>query len=589
MSQTSAPHERRISAIAVSRGIGIGKVEFLQTPEIAFSQIPIDPTRIDAEVIRFRQAVESVRSRLAKLSDPARPDTSEAVSTIFEVQRLILESSFADRVENLIREQNANSEWAIREASNFYKHRQASVGSDHIREKEIDIGDVAVRLLAELGAARTGPTPHVGAIIVGQELRPSTVIELARFQPAAFVTERGGWTSHTSILAREFEIPMVSGVNLSNIGVVAGDSVVVNGNSGELILNPSFVTSKEFIDLAAAKGSGAYEEMIDSPAITLDGTQVAIRTNLESGEAYQIAEKKGARGIGLFRSESLIGIAGLPTEEQQYLAYMDIAAATGAAGVNIRTFDIGLDQLEGDVNRREINPALGLRSIRRSFAEPHEFRSQLRAIVRANVDGNVSLLIPMIAGPSEILRSRIVLGEVVKELADFGIEATPPRLGAMIELPAAVFTAREIAQNADFICLGTNDLVQYLLAVDRDNDRAAEWYQTLHPAVLRAIRIVAEAGEEAGIPVIACGEMASSAFYVPLLMGLGIRDLSIAVNSIRTVCLLINGIKLSDASDLAQRALACDSSDAVERLLRTHYADHWSGLFPDGILDATHR
>lgn len=589
MSQTSAPHERRISVLALSRGIGIGKVEFLQTPEFALPVAHIEPAAVDREIVRFHQALESVRSRLARLSNPGEPNTNEAVSEIFEVQRLILESSFADGVEKLIREENVNSEWAIRQVSAFYKRRQASVKADHIREKEIDIGDVAASLLVELGTARAGPPPETGRVVVSRELRPSTVIELARSQPAAFITERGGWTSHTSILAREFGIPMVSGVNISNFGVAAGDRVIVNGNSGELILSPSSATSKQFTDAAAAMQCGTCEESGDSPAITLDGKQIAIRANVESSDSYKFAEQNGARGIGLFRSESLIGRSGLPSEEQQYLAYVDIAAAAGPAGVNIRTFDLGLDQVEGDGNRREINPALGLRSIRRSFANPHEFRSQLRAIVRANAAENVGLLIPMVAGPSEILSSRTELDEVVEELADSGIRASPLRLGAMIELPAAVFTAREIAQNVDFICLGTNDLVQYLLAVDRDNDRAAEWYQTLHPAVLRAIRAVADAGKEAGIPVIACGEMASSPFYVPLLLGLGIRDLSIAVNSIRTVRRLINGIDLSDAADLAERALACDSSDSVERVLRTHYIEHWNGLFPDGILAATHR
>ncbi|MGE3466221.1 MAG: phosphoenolpyruvate--protein phosphotransferase [Pyrinomonadaceae bacterium] len=590
MDQILTPRERRLSAIAVSRGIGIGQVEFLRTADLSYSRIHIAPDQIEAEVDRFRRAVDAVRSRLDQFTDPNYSNANQAVSEIFEVQQMILDSSFVEKVEAAIRDENVNGEWALRQISNEYRLRQRGVAAEHIREKEIDIGDVEIRLLSELGAARTALSPTAGAIIAAPELRPSAVMELAKFQPAAFVTERGGWTSHTSILAREFQIPMVSGIKLSRFGVEDGDAIIVNGNCGEVILNPSTVTSTELVGAAAAPRTTNGEPVADAPATTLDGTEIAIHANVEAPESYETARRYGAKGIGLYRSESLIqNSSGPPNEDVQYQAYARIAAAAGREGVNIRTFDVGPQTGTGPDDVPEINPALGLRSIRYSLADPDTFRAQLRAIVRANADGNVSLLIPMISGLAELRRTRRIVDEEIAKLDAAGVKVNIPRIGAMIEVPSAVFTAREIARNVDFICLGTNDLVQYLLAVDRDNDRAAEWYQTLHPAVLRAIREVASAGEDAGIPVIACGEMAGSAFYVPILLGLGIRELSITTNSIRSVRRLIEGIAIGDTYALADTARSCETAADVEALLQSHYRKNWIDLFQPGLLDSVHR
>ena len=590
INDTSAKAERLIAAIAVSRGIGIGRAEFLRAEDFHSFHIQIDPTSIEAEVSRFRTAVDSAKLRLNSLSESGIARPGNAVSGIIDVQLLILESSFVDKAETVIREQQVNAEWAIGQVRDTFRERQKNVAESHLREKEMDITDVAERLLHELGNSRAMPTLRSGAVIVARELQPSTMIGLLNFSPAGFVTERGGWTSHTSILAREFAIPMVSGVRLAPSDLDQGSQVIVDGDHGQIILHPS---RRTIHDLRTARPAAEPPTNLksDQPGTTtLDGTDILIRANVELSSTYAIAMDAGAYGIGLYRSESLISESGgFPDEEQQVAAYREIADAAGSFGVNIRTFDIGNDLVNETVPSPAQNPSLGLRSIRLSLSDTGQFRTQIRAILRANAAGNIGILLPMISNLAEIRRSKDIIHEELLALDARGIHATFPRVGAMIEVPSAVLTVRDIARNVDFLCLGTNDLVQYLLAVDRDNDLVAEWYQTLHPAVLRAIREVSAAGVAAGIPVVACGEMAGSAFYVPLLLGLGIREMSITVAAMPPLRKLIAGISIEATTSLAHKAESCETSADVESLLRNYYLQNWNDLFPPGLLNATHR
>ena len=585
--------ERQIQAHAVSRGIGIGRVVFFHDEKRRFFRIDLRGPDLEAEVKRLHSAVNVAVSQLNQLSRENSLGSNQPVSGIFGVHLLIVEeSSLIEKIEQVIRDQQVNTEWALKIVSDQYREKQITVHDPHLREKYLDIEDVAERIRKALGGWQSpAQLAYSGAVVVAREMRPSSILELTKSNPTAIITERGGWTSHASILAREFKLPMVSGIKDLATTFSDGDSVIVDGVNGLVILNPlagsverfrSFNTSLIY---PADRGSIAR-----NPCVTLDSTPIVIRANVDVPEAYRIANAMGADGIGLFRSESLLSRTGIiSSEDEQFAAYRQIAEAAGAAGVKVRTFDIGIDQLNGNGTSPERNPSLGMRSIRLSLSEPTHFRTQIRAILRASAGQNIDIVLPMISGVAEIDKSRAIINEERSKLESVGMMIGEPKLGAMIEVPSAVMTAREIAGKVDFLCLGTNDLVQYLLAVDRDNDAVADLYQSLHPAVLRSIGEVILAARTANIPVVVCGEMAGSPFYVPLLIALGARELSMNVYSVEQVHRLISGITVKACSDLFESLSPFETADDIEASLRSFYLENWSGLFPAGLLDSKHR
>lgn len=593
MDQAAAKPERRLAALALSRGIGIGRVVFSEGEKKRFSRLELDPPQVDLEVSRLSSAVNDSIGQLRKLSIDNDSDTAQGVSGIFGVHLLILEeSSFVEKIATLIREQKVNAEWALQTISDQYVSRQGSIADAHFQEKYLDIDDVAERLLRSLSGSSPADRPwDPGAVIVVRELRPSDIVEIAKSKPAALITERGGWTSHASILAREFKLPMVSGIRYPERVLSYGDPVIVDALNGEVIVNPDQRTTDHF---QAIRTGQAFDDDAQSDVrgetVTLDGTLIAIHANVDMADAYDIARNLGASGIGLFRSESIIRRPGaIPSEDEQVTYYAQVAEAVGEAGVKIRTFDIGIDQAGDDRYSAERNPSLGLRSIRLSLSNPVHFRTQVRAILRAAAGRKIDIVLPMISGVAEVVRSRAIIAEERDKLLNEGIAAGNPRVGPMIEVPSAVLTVVEIARKSDFLCLGTNDLVQYLVAADRDNDAVADWYQTLHPGVIRAIRDVLAAASLERIPVSICGEMAGSPFYVPLLIGLGARELSMNVNSIRHVRHLISGLGVKETEQLAGSITDLETAVEIEDRLREYYLANWSALFPAGLLNAKHR
>lgn len=584
--QGFAKTEHRLPALAVSRGVGVGRVVFLHGETRQFFRTDLDPDHVGPEIARFAQALDASKDQLHLLAAGTEPDTSQPVSGIFGVHLLILESSFVEKIESVIQNQRVNAEWAIRTVADQYLERQASITDLHFRDKYLDIEDVANRLLTALAGSTLTEQTDTDAVIVARDLRPSAIMELAKSKPAAFVTEHGGWTSHSSILAREFGLPMVSGVRNLEQFVANDDLIIVDGTRGEVIVNPGRETLRQFEVLLSEETIAHGTENISGKELTtLDGTPIMVRANVDLAAGYSIAKRLGARGIGLFRSESLIRLPGvIPSEEAQVLAYRHMSDVTGSEGVRIRTFDIGIDMHGNDEAVSERNPSLGLRSIRLSLTDPKYFLIQAQALLRASFDRKIDIILPMVSGVGDVLRAKALIDEARAHLAAAGIAAGNPGLGAMIETPSAVLTANQIAANVDFMCLGTNDLVQYLLAVDRDNEAVAGFYQTLHPAVIVAIENVILAGERAGVPVAVCGEMAGSAFYVPVLIGLGARELSVNVNSIQPVWQLLSGISISEAEALVKRVKDCKTTDEIESLLHEYYSATWSGMFPPGLL-----
>ncbi|HVF46528.1 MAG TPA: phosphoenolpyruvate--protein phosphotransferase [Pyrinomonadaceae bacterium] len=592
MNRPAEKPECRIEALAVSRGIGIGPIAILAERRRRLSRVEISAADVETELVRLHQAAESAARKLARISQLGVTNGEKPGAGIFDVQLLMLApNSLPEKVGAYIKNEHVNAEWALKRVAEDYLEKQGSSGDQRFREKSLDIEDAVERLMAEMvNSAFKVPAEYRGAVIAARELRPSMIVELARAKPAALITERGGWTSHTSILARELGLPMASGIKNIARMFASGDLVIVDGFRGEVVLNPADSTVEYFSGISretpANRASAVHG---GSPVETLDGVAITIQANVDLPETYRFARTLGARGIGLWRSESLVrDLSWIPSEDEQTAAYLAMAQAAGSDGVRIRTFDIGRQHFEGEI-LNEANPSLGLRSIRLSLTDTDGFRRQLRAILRASVDARVDIVLPMVSGVSDIERSREILDTARKDLKEAGIPFGEPRLGAMIEVPSAVLTARQIAQRADFLCLGTNDLVQYLLAADRDNDSVADWYQTLHPGVIRAIGEVLAAANSASIPAAVCGEMAGSPFYVPVLIGLGARELSMNVTSITQVRRLIGGINAGDAARLVESVRSSETVEETESLLRKYYLENWGALFPPGLLEVKHR
>lgn len=581
--------EIKLSARAVSRGVAIGKIVCLYGRKRQFYRIELKDTQIDRELRRFHAAVRLAKRQLTKTSSQKNEIFGEKSASIFDAHLLILEDkSLLGKIEENIREQKINAEWAVKVITDKYIAQYKSISDDHFRERYIDLEDIADRILTALGGGQKASIRlEKNSIIVAKEVKPSTLIELAQSEPKAIITENGGWTSHTFILARELNLPAVTGMKGILRRVQTGENVVVDGYNGQVILNPSTESLDEYKIAATQFQTGKSEkiEPVRGKLKTLDGHEITIRANLDLPKGYAKAKRFGARGIGLYRSEFLFNqFKGFPTENEQVTAYQNIAELVGDEGVRIRTFDLSVELLVDEGEAKEKNPALGLRAIRLSMKRKQQFRIQLRALLQASLDKKIDIVLPMISDVSEIRKTKKILEQEREYLRKRKIKFGSPRLGAMIEVPASVFIVEEICREVDFLCLGTNDLVQYLLAVDRDNEAVADWFRTLHPAVLRAIKTVLKAGEKFEIPVVVCGEMAGSYFYVPILIGLGASELSMNVNSIPRVRKIISGIALEEVYEIVKKLEKCSTADEIENLVNESFIEKWSHLYSKNLL-----
>jgi phosphoenolpyruvate-protein phosphotransferase (PTS system enzyme I) len=581
--------EVTVKARAVARGVAIGKVVCLHGRKRQFYRINLEESQIEKEIRRFLAAVRLAKRQLNKISLTISNDGKNSKSNIFDTHLLILEDkSFLEKIRKNIKENKVNAEWAVKIVSDVYIGNYKAIADEHLREKYIDLEDVADRILAALGGGgKTGIKLEKNSIIVAKEVKPSTLIELTESDPKAIITEHGGWTSHTFILAREVNLPAVTGMKGILRRVQTGDEVIVDGFTGQIILNPTKESLKHY-KIAAAdfqKLTHQEAEPVKEKLETLDGFEVIVRANLDLPQGYAKAKRLGAKGIGLYRSEFLFNqFKGFPSEQEQIKSYRKIAELAAEDGVRIRTFDLSVEQLAGENLEKEKNPALGLRGIRLVLAYKEEFHTQIRALLQASFENKIDIVLPMITDVSEIIETKKIIELEKKYLHRKGVQFGSPRLGAMIETPSAVMIAEEIAREVDFFCLGTNDLVQYFLAVDRDNESVADWFRTLHPAVLRAIKIVLRAAEKFDIPATICGEMAGSPVYVAILIGLGATELSMNVNSIPRVRRTISHIAYEEAKEIADNFENCATAEEVEDFVRESFLKKWSHLFSTDIL-----
>lgn len=588
-SKSKPKPEQKFRARAVSRGTAIGKIVSLHGKRRQFYQVKLKENQIEREVRRFLAAVRLAKRQLKKLTSDKGKKQGATQATIFDTHQLILEdATLLAKIAETIREQKVNAEWAVKFVTDRYISIYKDIQDEHLRERHIDLQDITERILSALGGGERPPLKlDKDSIVVASEVKPSTIVELSESNLRGIVTESGGWTSHTFILARELGIPAVTGVKSVLRRVKTGDTIIVDGYNGQVFVNPTLETLEKYQVEAESfqQFKNETKEFLKDKIKTLDGKKITIRANLDIGKGYTQAKKYGAQGIGLFRSEFLFNqYQNLPTEKQQYEAYRKIAELSGDDGVRIRTFDISLEQLFEDSDHKEKNPALGLRAVRLCFSHEKIFRTQIRSLLRASFETNLDILLPMISDISEIHAVKKIVESEKELLARRKIKFGNPKIGAMIEVPSAIMMIEEIAQEVDFLSIGTNDLVQYLLGVDRDNELVADWFRTLHPAVLRAIKKVIDASEKYDVPMIICGEMAGSPVYAAILIGLGAKELSMNVVSMPRVRHIITNIAFEEAQEVVKSIAKCLTADEVENVVRESLSTKWENLFPADIL-----
>lgn len=592
--------EERWKGVAVSEGIGVGRV--LRVHNGARQHIykaTLDESDLERETRRFGAAVRLARRQLRAIKRRAERALGAEHAYIFDAHLLMLEDrKLREDIEATIRSERVNAEWAIKVVTDRLLAVYTEIKDDYLRERSSDIEDVTGRILVALSGESSlpGRSLTAEAIVVAEELMPSAAAELDFEHVKAIVTDAGGWTSHTAIIARGLGIPSIVGLRDLYRRARTGDAIIVDAVRGEVVLHPKPETVEAYGTERAARpaelrggSAGAAAAAAREALHTRDGVEIILRANVELPAEYGGVARYGARGIGLYRSEFLMSQHGLiPNEDVQCAAYVEIAELAGEDGATIRLFDLGGDKMAVGVAEMngERNPALGLRAIRFCLRREDVLRTQVRAVLRAASRGRLDLVLPMISDITDVRRARAVIEEERTRLGHEGQATGAVSIGAMIEVPSAIFIAEKLAREVDFFSLGTNDLVQYLLAVDRSNDEVADWFRSLHPSVLHSIERTIGAATAAAIPAIVCGEMAATPAYAVILVGLGARVLSMTASSIPRVRRTLAGIDGRRAREIAAECLECGTADDVETVVRERLRAEWPHLFPPETLPA---
>jgi phosphoenolpyruvate-protein phosphotransferase len=567
-----ATNELRAKGLGVSDGIVIGRVLRLQEGTRDVYRAHIADADLERERRRFRAAVRLSRRQLEAIKDRAEKELGRGQAYIFDAHLLFLQDAKLTRdVEDYIVKEHSNAEWAAKVVGDRLLSIYTQINDEYLRERGSDIEDVIQRLLANLtGEGPKYPNLSEDAVIVSTDLLPSMIAELNLNYVKAIATDAGGWASHMAIIARGLGLTAVVGLRDFYQRTRTGDQIIVDAHKGEVILHPTPDTIEKyrFAVNEPALVVGAQRNLECGPVTTRDGVQIVLRANVELPAEFQAVRDFGACGVGLFRSEFLLSRPGLmSSENEQYEVYKALVAAAGDFGAVVRLFDVG-GEFGPDLKERERNPALGLRAVRFNLTHKQIMRTQVRAILRAAAAGPLSLVIPMIADVADVRLAKRVIDAEIERLASENVTFSRVKIGAMIEVPSAVLTAEKIATEVDFFELGTNDLVQYTLAVDRGNDKVSDWFRTLHPAVLYGISRTIEAAKSAQIPVIVCGEMASTPAYAVLLVGLGAVDLSMIPAMIPRVRAVLEQIDASEIRKVATKCLAAATAGEVEDLIK---------------------
>ncbi len=575
MAEGAQSAERVYKGVGVSAGICHGKIIVLTKAEVSIPQYDVAEGQLSLQVQRFEAALVLTRQQILEVQRQVSTALDAKDASIFDAHLLVLEDpTLVESVNSLILQKKINAESAFREFADKYTATLSAIDDAYLRERAADMRDVTSRIMHNLlGFHQHEDLKNLRepCILLSEDLSPSQVALLNPKVTLGFATDVGSKTSHTAIMSRSLRIPAVVGLRNASRKIKSGTDALLDGYNGLIIVNPSDQTLFEYGRLAQRQVSieEKLHELQRLPSVTLDGRQIVLSANIEQINDVEAVKFYGAEGVGLFRTEYLfINRDSLPTEEEQFQAYQNVAAALKPQPVIIRTLDLGGDKFLSHLALPvEMNPFLGWRAIRFCLEERDVFRAQLRAILRASAQGNVKVMYPMISCVGELEKANTLMKDYKNELRAEGIAFDDKlEVGAMIEIPSAAVAADSLARRVDFFSLGTNDLIQYALAVDRLNEKIAHLYEPTHPAVLRLIKWTADAAHKEGIWCGVCGEMASDPALTPLLLGLGVDELSTAPSLLPRIKFLVRRLKMEEAKELADFALNCESGkDILER------------------------
>lgn len=580
---------RTYKGIGVSPGIAIGRAVIVEKRIAAVYRVPIREEEVPGEVTRFLESLEKTRDELHELKIKVSRSMGDEYASIFEAHAMIVsDASFTDKVVQKIEDEQVNAEWALAEVQEELQARFASFEDDYLRERVADVKDVAERVLVNLMGIAHHEISEIkhDVVIIADDLTPSDTVHFNRRPIVGFATEVGGRTSHTSIIAKSLFMPAVIGVPRLTKIVDNDELIIIDGYEGTVVVNPTEAMVSEYRSRETLHEEAELKllENRDLPALTKDNVRISLQANIELVEELGDARKFGAEGIGLYRSEFLyISTAPyLPTEEEHFNVYRRLAEATAPNWCVIRTFDLGGKKLAREVmGSKEENPVLGLRALRLCMQHRDMFKTQLRALLRASAFGKIKIMFPLVSGVQELRQVKTLVREIRLELDAEGIEYNRElQIGIMIEVPSAAVIADMLATEADFFAIGTNDLIQYSLAIDRGNENVSYLYEPLHPALLRLIKGVIDAGKKAGIPVSMCGEMASDPIYAIVLLGLGLDIFSMNPSSIPVVKNVLRSVRYRDCKRIAEAALQKKTAQEIEEFVIESVAMR----FPEGLV-----
>ncbi len=575
----------KLTGIGASRGIAIGKIYLLDRSKICVLKYEIQEEEINKEIKRFKEAVAQSMKQLNKIKEKAKKNIDSKFLGIIDSHMMILQddllvSDTTDKIKN----EMINAEWVFQDSMKQLRNVFLKMDDEYLRERERDIDHVGNLILRNLVGHDQESVADLNekAIIVSHDLAPSDVVQMKKDKVLGFVTEAGGKTSHVSIMAASFEIPAVVGLKDIIEKAKQGDQIIIDGEEGIVIINP---TKDEFEDYLKKHQTFKYQEkellkIKDLKAETKDGFSVKLMANIETNLEITLAKRQGAQGVGLFRTEYLfLNRDDLPSEEEHFQLYKETVESFAPHPVIIRTLDAGGDKINPKLNKTETNPALGLRAIRYSLSQLGIFKEQLRAILRASHFGNVKIMYPLVSGLEEIQKANEILEEVKEDLSRDGIPFKKNiEVGIMIETPSAAVIADMLANAVDFFSIGTNDLIQYVLAIDRTNEMVAPLYQPLHPSVLRLIQIVLKSAEKADIEVSVCGSMGGNPLSALILLGLGkIHSISMYAHSLPEIKKMIRNISLKDAKDISNHVLSLSTFKEINDYVNSEVKNR----FPD--------
>lgn len=565
-----------LHGIAVSSGIAIGHAHLISHSSLEVAHYVLPEKFIKDEIARFDAALTATHDEFSSLRSNRPTHAAAEFDAFLELHQMILDDPLLSVVpRDLIASEHCNAEWALKVQTEALTAQFDEFEDAYLRERQTDVRQVAERLLAKLQGQQGQRLPtarhDVEMILVAHDLSPADLIQFKPHQYAAFITDVGGATSHTAIVARSLDTPCVVGLRNARELIREDDLLILDGEQGVLIINPDKAILAEYKlrqsewDLERKK----LKRLRTARANTLDGTDVELHANIEKPEDIADAKENGATGIGLFRSEFLyLNRDDLPDEEEQFEAYRAAAEGMDGQPVTIRTFDLGADKQLKGVERVANNPALGMRAIRMCLAEPQLFHTQLRALLRASHYGNVKILIPMLSSMSEINQTLQFVAAAKQSLDAEGVAYDREvKIGGMIEIPAAALALNVFARKLDFLSVGTNDLIQYTLAIDRTDEDVAHLYDPLHPAVLYLLSYVIGSANKFGIPVSVCGEMAGELRYTRLLLGLGLRQFSMFSAQVPSVKQRVLTTSLPEIAALTQKILRADDPLKIRELL----------------------